>query len=316
MTERSCVNQRNLLGPLNFPGMNSLAPDQLAARSRLFSPAIIRQLARTGRSPLLARLLAQSGLASSLPAAAPVGTLFDAAFASLIKEGARNEYVFKAALTNRVLVGKHSLRTASMSTEFRVDDCKADLVIFNGTATAYEIKSERDSLVRLERQLSTYPKVFTKTCVVAAEQHLDAIQRIAPKYVGILCLNKRFQLSVVREPLEHLDEMSAGAIFDSIRVGEAKKILVSYGMGVPHLPNTVIRGELRRVFCSLRPIDAHAGMVRTLKATRDLRPLTDLVGQLPRPLYAVALAVPLRKIDHSRLVAAINTPLREAFDWV
>ncbi|MEI9986083.1 MAG: sce7726 family protein [Aliidongia sp.] len=53
------------------------------------------------------------------------------------------------SVTQKILMGKHSLRTASMLNEFRAGSCKADLVILNGTATVYEIKSERDSLTRL-----------------------------------------------------------------------------------------------------------------------------------------------------------------------
>jgi hypothetical protein len=62
----------------------------------------------------------------------------------LKRSGLRDKYVYKAALTQRVLMGKHSLRTACMLSEFRVGDRKADITILNGTTTVYEIKSDRD----------------------------------------------------------------------------------------------------------------------------------------------------------------------------
>jgi len=87
-----------------------------------------------------------------------------------------------------------------MLTEFRVGECKADLAILNGTSTVYEVKSERDSLSRLERQVAAYAKVFASVYVIAAETHVSAVIASVPKDVGVLCLNGRYQISPVREP--------------------------------------------------------------------------------------------------------------------
>src|SRR6267154_2290198 len=134
--------------------IDELTAEQLAAISRLFSSSVIREMARKGKSPLFARLASQSLLPSSLPERTPVQDFFEAAFSLLKREGYRHEYIYKAALVNKILLGKHSLQTASMLNEFRVGECKADLAILNGTATVYEVKSERDSLVRLRKQIT------------------------------------------------------------------------------------------------------------------------------------------------------------------
>src|ERR1700686_3491115 len=148
--------------------MTDLGSDQLAAFSRLFSSTVIHEMARKGKSPLFARLANQSRLLCSMPSASHVYSLFEAAFSLLKREGYRDEYIYKAALTHRILLGKHSLQTASMLSEFRVGECKADIAILNGTATVYEIKSERDSLSRLERQVTAYANVFARVYVIAA----------------------------------------------------------------------------------------------------------------------------------------------------
>lgn len=74
---------------------------------------------------------------------ATVGDVFDQAFEILKVAGQRDEYIYRAAISQKILMGTHSLRTASMLNEFRAGSSKADLVILNGTATVYEIKSER-----------------------------------------------------------------------------------------------------------------------------------------------------------------------------
>jgi hypothetical protein len=291
------------------------ATDQLAAISRLFSSSVIHEMARKGRSPLFARLVTQSQVLRSMSLSERVYTVFEAAFSLLKRQGYRHEYIYKAALTHKILLGKHSLQTASMISEFRVGDCKADVAILNGTATVYEVKSERDSLTRLERQIAAYATVFAKVYVIAAESHIRAVANTVPDSVGILCLNSRHQISTLRDATDRPERTSPGAIFDSIRAEEARMILFSFGVSIPCVPNTELHAVLREAFLKLDPIQAHEGMVRVLKRTRNLLPLSALVDQLPPSLQTAALSVPLRKVDHQRLVAAVNTPLMDAMGW-
>jgi hypothetical protein len=296
--------------------MKNLAAEQLAAISRLFSSSVIRELARRGKSPLFARLAQQSLLFDSVSLRGPVSGLFEAAFSLLKREGYRHEYIYKAALTHNILLGKHSLRRASMLNEFRVGECKADLAILNGTSTVYEVKSERDSLSRLERQVAAYAKVFAQVYVVAAQDHVDAVKGLVSGDVGILLLSRRHHISKSRNAVDRPERTSPAAIFDAIRTEEAQMILRLHGVSVPAVPNTVLNSVLRELFLRLDARKAHDGMVRVLKRTRNLLPLSALVDQLPRSLQTAALSVPLRKQDHTRLVAAVNTRLEDAMGWV
>ena len=297
------------------PKFGDLTAGSLAAISRLFSSSVIREMARRGQSPLFARLACESLLLEKLPAHEPVGSFFEAAFSLLKREGYRHEYIYKAALTHKILLGTHSLQTASMLSEFRVGECKADLAILNGTSTVYEVKSERDSLTRLERQVAAYAKVFARVNVIAAEDHVDAAKGSVPEDVGILVLNSRHRISTLREAVDRAESTSSAAIFDAIRTEEARMILMAQGVSIPDVPNTVLNSVLRELFIKLEAGKAHDDMVRVLKKTRNLLPLSDLVDQLPPSLQPAALSVPLRRLDHARLVAAVNTPLEDAMAW-
>lgn len=295
--------------------MSDLATEQLAAISRLFSSSIVQEMAKKGRSPLFARLARQSRLPDLLSPSACVSALFDAAFALLKREGYRHEYIYKAALTHKILLGVHSLQTASMMNEFRVGECKADVAILNGTATVYEIKSERDSLSRLERQVAAYATVFAKVYVIAAEGHVQAVAKAVPEFVGIMRLNRRHHISTLREARDQPERTSPSAIFDSIRTVEARMILSSLGVEIPAVPNTLLNSVLREEFVKLNPVQAHSEMVKVLKRTRNLLPLSSLVSQLPRSLQTAALSIPLRQADHGRLVMAVNSRLQDAMGW-
>lgn len=287
---------------------------QLSAISRLFSSAVFREMARKGRSGLFSRLLDESKLVEHF-SMARVGDAFDAAFSVLKTGNHRDEYLYKAALTHKVLLGTHSLNTACMINEFRVGECKADLVILNGTSTVYEIKSERDSLSRLGRQTETYKKVFGRVFVIAGENHVGAVLKKTSENIGVMKLSKRHQISVVRDAEDRSDRICPATLFEALRTEEAKHVLSFLGASIPSLPNTIVREELRKRFVLFHPTDLHFAMVETLKRTRNLLPLSDLVKSLPFSLQPAALSVSVKKEQHRRLIEAVNAPLKEALEW-
>lgn len=272
-------------------------------------------MAKKGRSGLFRRLIEQTDLSERVDPHATVGDTFDSAFEILKVAGQRDEYIYRAAISHKVLMGTHSLRTASMLNEFRAGSCKADLVILNGTATVYEIKSERDSLVRLASQVNNYKQVFAKVNVIASEDHIGGVLSTVPDDVGVMCLSKRYQISTVREAVDCPARICPMTVFESLRVGEAAAILKAMAVAVPQVPNTQRHAALRELFATLDPAALHVEMVRTLKRTRDLAPLGDLVDRLPKSLQAAALSVSVRRSDHPRLINAVATPLRAAMAW-
>lgn len=303
------------MGAVISPRQDKPDTKKLAAISRFFSSGVILEMARRGRSALFTRLATESDLVSSVPHYEPVSSVFEAAFSSISRLGNRDEYIYRAALTQKVLLGIHNLATASMLSEFRVGNCKADVVILNGTATVYEIKSERDSLMRLERQIAAYREVFARVYVISSDGHVDSIMNIVPNDVGILTLNTRHQISPIREATDRAERASPAAIFEAVRTEEARLILELHGIKFPEVPNTMLRSTLRQAFLQLDARQAHGGMVDVLKRTRNLSPLSALVSQLPRCLQPAALSIPLRKLDHARLLLAINTSFRDAMEW-
>ena len=295
--------------------MSIYSAAQLSALTRLFSATVFREMAKKGRSGLFRRLLGQTDLIERVGPCATVGDIFDSAFNILKIAGHRDEYIYRAAISQKVLMGTHSLRTASMLNEFRVGSCKADLVILNGTATVYEIKSERDSLARLVNQVENYKRVFAKVNVIASEGHIDGVLNTIPDDVGVMCLSKRYRITSVREAADRPERICPVTVFESLRMAEGISILRAMGVAVPEVPNTRKHTAMRELFATRDPVAVHAEMVRTLKRTRDLAPLGGFVDRLPKSLLAAALSVSVPRSDHSRLIDATATPLRVAMTW-
>ena len=62
---------------------------------------------------------------------------------------------------------------------------RADLAVINGHLSGYEIKSDRDTLRRIEGQKEAYSRVFDYATVVATAKHIDGLLRLVPAWWGV-----------------------------------------------------------------------------------------------------------------------------------
>ncbi|GEN29618.1 hypothetical protein HVA01_32640 [Halovibrio variabilis] len=67
---------------------------------------------------------------------------------------------------------------------------RADIAVLNGTFHCFEIKSSKDSIVRLPEQLSEYSKCFEKISIISAPNHIQKIMAILPPWCGLIVATK------------------------------------------------------------------------------------------------------------------------------
>lgn len=84
---------------------------------------------------------------------------------------------------------------------------RADLAVFGDSFHGFEIKSQYDSVKRLENQLHGYLDFFDFVILVVAEKHVSSVENIAPRNVGIWKIDDvpRPQIAVVRRPQLNID---------------------------------------------------------------------------------------------------------------
>jgi len=63
---------------------------------------------------------------------------------------------------------------------------RIDLAVVNSLFHGYEIKSDRDSLRRLDGQVDLYSKVLDRATIVVGDRHLAATLGIVPHWWGVL----------------------------------------------------------------------------------------------------------------------------------
>lgn len=80
---------------------------------------------------------------------------------------------------------------------------RIDISVLNGSLYGYEIKSERDTLERLPKQIEYYSKIFEYITVVTTKKYTKKINEIVPEFFGIFLIeNKKgiLKLKKIRSP--------------------------------------------------------------------------------------------------------------------
>lgn len=88
----------------------------------------------------------------------------------------------------RLLVQENRAKNPIFAIEARYGfgDRRADFVMLDDFTHAFEIKSDIDTLTRLDEQVSEYVSTFDFVSVVTTEFHLSKVRSIIPPKVGIL----------------------------------------------------------------------------------------------------------------------------------
>lgn len=258
--------------------------------ARLFSPVVLDSIALKGYSSYLSEVYGNSGLLAQIDLSMTLSQFFDRIYTMLFKNY-RNEYIYKNVIANKILLGRHSLNTSHMLTEFRVGKCKADVVILNGTSTVYEIKSEFDSFARLENQINTYFQFFDHVNVITSASQAAKLESILPDAAGILVLTDRNTISTIRESKSNKGNTDLAILFDTLRKNEYLKIIKEYHGTLPDMPNTLIYRECKKLFCKIPLSAAHDLALGTLKNRNNSRLLKESITIIPSSLSAYALSI-------------------------
>ncbi len=99
-----------------------------------------------------------------------------------------NEQQIRAAFHRKRLKRLHDDPATVVLNEFGIQHgrYRADIATVNGRMTGYEIKSNNDSLRRLDSQVRGYSAVFDRAILIAGSRHLPNVGRLVPAWWGIV----------------------------------------------------------------------------------------------------------------------------------
>ncbi|WP_416761857.1 sce7726 family protein [Roseateles sp. So40a] len=271
--------------------------------ARIFSRPVLDDIARRGTAAHVAKQLSGLGVQPASRGAV-VGDLFDASLGEL-GQSFRCEYVYKAAIANRIVFGRHSPRTSSMSIELGVAGSIIDVAVFNGTSTAYEVKTEYDSHRRLSTQTPAYLQAFDSVYVVT---HPDLAQRYASLVddrVGILCLTERGSLREVRKSIRDVSRIEPRVVFRMLRRPEYMDAVHKHFGQQPPMPNGLVHQNYEKLFCLLTSEQAHDVLVSAMRARTTDAEMVQFVSAVPESLRVLAYETPLSRPMRQRLLDAL-----------
>lgn len=281
---------------------------ELARRiARFFSRPVLEDIVRRGSAEPEGCELATLGVfAGKNPCMAD---LFEAAFERLSRHY-RCEYVYKAAIANRIVFGRHSPCTASLAIELGVGDSIADAVVFNGTSTAYEIKTEYDSHRRLVTQTADYLRAFDKVYVVTHPDLAARYASLVDERVGVLSLNGKNSFREIRPAIAEISRIEPAVVCNILRQKELMSTVQRYFGPQPELPNTLIAQHYSELFCQMSRLQVHKALVTSLRQRTNAPEFVDFISRVPTSLRSLAFAMMLSRPQRQRLLNALTTPLQ------
>lgn len=286
--------------------------DNSIGLSYLFTPTILKEIYFEKKSSRLVNIFKEFNIQNLLLEEITLRELFENSYNKLLKNY-RNEYVFKNAIAKKILLGRHSITSSRLFTELRVETSKADVVIFNGTTHVYEIKTELDTLERLEKQISNYKKVFEFVNIVTVESKLSIVEKLLDKDVGIILLTDKYTLKTVRKANSNLENLDKEALFNLLRKDEYLKIIKNKFGYLPDVPNTKIYTECKEIFSRLSILEIHKEVLSTLKNRITYKNLVDSIKQFPDSLKISILEANLNIYEQQEFLALLNKKVKDIF---
>lgn len=155
---------------------------------------------------------------------------------------------------------------------------RADVAVIGAMLDGFEIKTDRDSLKRLPRQVDAYSRVFDRCHAVLAPRHVDRATEILPPWWGVLVIDDSMRFRVLRDA-----EANAGVDADTlVRLlwrDEAYAALCDLGLRPD--PGAG-RFRMWELLVTLLDLDGVRRVVRELLLSRD-----STQARMPSRRYAV-----------------------------
>jgi hypothetical protein len=213
---------------------------------------------------------------------------------------------------------------------------RADLAVANGHLHAFEIKSDFDSLRRLEGQIAVYLERFDKLTLVVASKFLDEVLASVPSRVAVWNVfedKSDVKISVVRagrqEKIENHDVLIGYLLRDELyHFLTARKLVVRRTDSRTHLVTLArtqplsslrayvlqaLKARYQKSYCSFlaaRKESTSSSDLLALRKTKDLDSSLHLRSVVPPNPHSKQLHLSLAKLfPHGEVPAELSTTI-------
>lgn len=221
----------------------------------------------------------------------------------------RNEYFYQNTMLNKLLLGRHSIRTTTALTQIPIAKSKADFILINGKAIVYEIKTELDNFERLNSQINDYYKGFNYVSVITGKNNIDKLTNLlGDSTVGIMVLTERNTLGIIKEPVENNTHLEYKTIFNILHRTEFEDILLSYYGELPISTPVFYYDECLKMFSEIPMSKLYLLSIKQLKKRNKV--IEEYFKLVPYELKSLFYFNKLNKGDYEKLFAFLEHKYR------
>ena len=220
----------------------------------------------------------------------------------------RNEYIYKNTFINELLINFYGVKNTVAINEFKVGKSIADIVLFNGTSKAFEIKTELDSNNRLSGQLNDYTKIFSECYIITHEALVDKYLKV-DEAIGIIELIENPRSLKMREirPAQKNKKINSETVIRSIRTNEYKDIIKLYYGELPEMNSFNMFNICDDLMKQIPFEDLNKLFLEQLKKRKSN---TGIIKLFYKELRQLGLAMNFDYKTYQQLFGKLNKPIR------
>ncbi|MEM7486995.1 MAG: sce7726 family protein [Bacteroidota bacterium] len=219
----------------------------------------------------------------------------------------QNEYILKNSFLNEWLIEEVGHDNSQVFSEFRVGNAIADLVMFNGTSKAFEIKTDMDSPKRLDYQLENYHKAFNEIYLILPESKVEQYQHYQ-KEIGIIVFrpdsNEKFMVHSKSIPNEAVDR---DTIMKILRTYEYKSLVKKHYGYLPPMTSFNQFKVCRELLFNIPNAQLNSYFINFMKARQHGNALSK---RNYREFNQMSLALKLTPLERKNLITRLKSPIQ------
>lgn len=226
---------------------------------------------------------------------------------SKLQEEYCSEYFFKNSLFNQEFLNRYSVNTTTVFNEFKIGASIADFVLLNGKVRIYEIKTDFDSLDKLEKQLSDYKQFADEVYIVSSAKYISKLlECYKDTTIGIIEFTPKYTFKERKKAGLNHAFFNHSVIFKTLRKAEYLEIVEDYFGYIPEVPNTKIFRECLGLLSTIEVVAFQKLAFNKLKKRKIKCPELLLSDRTPYELKQICYTLDFNEKEYNDLHNFLN----------
>ena len=222
----------------------------------------------------------------------------------------KNEYVYKNILINNI-TNEMNLNRFSLISEMDIGiDSRVDIALFGDTSEAYEIKTDLDTLNRLDKQLHDYSKGFEKIWILTSEKQVENISKRTGDKFGIKYINQNNKIELFREAKGGIDSITHAGLFSLLKQKEYMQLLKRHYGRIPNHNTNQGKEAMINMFKNIDIKTVNQYTIEIISHRVNLNKLLYLLSELPNSLLSICLSNQVQK-ESTKFLNLINLKIAD-----